>query len=150
MAVALTTELISILMAGQLGPQLARWHKMAAYTGAPSIKVRIPVRFPAHVTAESPLNITQTGANYHFTIDPIALLGGSVTVMQLKMALASQAKFYDVDNNITDTVTAAERLAWNGNGIWTSHGDTLSDAIEAIIGAPATVSAYALASTLTL
>ena len=33
------------------------------------IKVRLPVKFPANVTSESPLNITQTGANYHFTLD---------------------------------------------------------------------------------
>ena len=115
-----------------------------------ALKARIGVKFPADVTVESPLVLTKTGRNYEFSIDATAFLGGSVTVMQLKMALSSQGEFYNIDNNLTDTVTATERLAWNGNGIWTSYGDTLSDAIEAIIGAPATVSAYALASAMKL
>lgn len=64
-----------------------------------------------------------------------------VYVWQLKMALSSAGNLVTVDNAIQANINNTPHIIW-ANGSTTSYGDTLSDAIEAVIGASATQTAY--------
>lgn len=123
---------------------------MAVVSTRPGIKVRVPVKFPANVTVQSPLILTRTGANYEFSLDVDAILGGGVTVWQLRCALGLAGDFFAVDAAIT--VDPGERIyeAWNSGGLRTSSGDDLYDVIVLILGAAATDAAYASATAITL
>ena len=118
----------------------------------PTIKVRVPVKFPAQVTVQSPLVLTITGAVYEFSINSSALLGGAVSVFQLRVALKTNGKFFDVDNHASFAVDPGGLIyeAWTSGGKYTSVGDDLYDAVVLAIGSAATDAAYALAEAITL
>ena len=118
----------------------------------PTIKARVPVKFPAQVTVQSPLILTKTGANYDFSIDAGARLGGEISVFQLRVALKTNGKFFDVDNHASFAVDPGGLIyeAWTNGGIRTSSGDDLYDAVVLAIGSAATDAAYALAEEITL
>lgn len=123
---------------------------MAVVSTRPGIKVRVPVKFPARVTVQSPLILTQTGANYDFSLDVASITGGGITVWQVRAALKAAGNFFAVDTAIP--VDPGERIyeAWNSGGLKTQSGDDLYDAIVLAIGAPAADAAYANAVAITL
>lgn len=123
---------------------------MPVVSTRPGIKVRVPVKFPARVTVQSPLILTKTGANYEFSLDVAAITGGGVTVWQLRSALKVAGNFFAVDTAIP--VDPGERIyeAWISGGLRTSSGDDLYAMIASIIGAPAADAAYANATAITL
>lgn len=115
-----------------------------------SFKARLDVKFPARITVQSPLILTQTGADYDFSLDVAAITGGVITVWQLRCALKGMGNFFAVDTMIV--VDPGERIyeAWNSGGLHTTSGDDLYLAIAAIIGAPAATTAYANATAIIL
>lgn len=123
---------------------------MAVVSTRPGIKVRVPVKFPANVTVQSPLILTRTGANYDFSLNVAAITGGGINVWQLRCALKGTGNFFAVDTAIP--VDPGERIyeAWNSGGKTTAVGDDLYDAIVLIIGSTATNTAYANATAITL
>jgi hypothetical protein len=123
---------------------------MPVVSTRPGIKVRVPVKFPARVTVQSPLILTQTGATYEFSLDAAAVTGGDITVWQLRCALGLAGNFFAVDAAIPVDPGGRIYEAWTSGGLHTSSGDDLYDAIVLIIGAPATIAAYASAEAITL
>jgi len=123
---------------------------MPVVSTRPGIKIRVPVKFPARVTVQSPLILTQTGANYDFSLNVAAITGGGITVWQLRVALKAAGNFYAVDTAIT--VDPGERIyeAWNTGGLRTAVNDDLYNTLVSIIGAPAAAAAYANAAAITL
>ncbi len=123
---------------------------MPVVSTRPGIKVRVPVKFPARITVQSPLILTQTGANYDFSLNVAAITGGGITVWQLRVALKAAGNFYIVDTAIP--VDPGERIyeAWNSGGLRTAPGDDLYNMIALIIGGPAATAAYANATAITL
>lgn len=107
----------------------------------PVIKLKVLPKFPANVTAESPILLNRTGGNYDFALDVNALenslagvfmpVGGSITATQMP-ALTG------------DVTTTAGMVATTIAAIWVPHQfDTRAAAIAATI--PATVNAVRLA-----
>lgn len=74
-----------------------------------------------------------------------ALNSGGVFVWQLKMALAAAGNLVAVDNAIQADINNTSHIIW-ANGVATTYGDTLSNAIVAVIGASATQNAYTAAA----
>lgn len=125
---------------------------MSVVSTRPGIKVRVPIKFPARVTAQSPLILNKTGANYDFSLDVPAVLGGDITVWQLRCALKANGDFFTVDNHASFAVNPGERVyeAWVSGGLRTSTGDDLYDAVVLAIGSTAANAAYADATAITL
>jgi hypothetical protein len=113
-------------------------------------KARIRAKFPAHVVAQSPLSITKEGRNYTLELDAASVLGGDVTVFQLRRALRVAGYFDDVENALAVDPGALVYEAWIAGGQYTSYGDNLSNAVAAIIGAAATQAAYTAAESISL
>lgn len=123
---------------------------MSVVSTRPGIKIRVPVRFPAHVTAQPPLILTVVGRNYDFSLDVDAITGGGITVWQLRAALKSNGYFFTV--NAAIPVDPGERIyeAWLSGGIRTAVNDDLYDTIVLAIGSTAANAAYSTATSITL
>ena len=97
----------------------------------PGIKAKVGIKFPANVTASSPLAVTQTGANYNFTIDTSGFItGGTVWVWQIKLGLLDYGVFGTVETAIPPATSDRVNVIWTGGGR-SSVGDSLSNAIKA-------------------
>jgi hypothetical protein len=124
---------------------------MPTVTTRPTIKVRVPVKFPAQITVQSPLVLTKTGAVYDISLNTVALLGGGVFVWQVKCALKNAGHFYIVEATLAVDPGSPVYEAWSAaGGIKTSYGDDFSDMIVNAIGTAATQAAYAAATAITL
>lgn len=108
------------------------------------------IKFPALVTAQSPLILTKSGASYAFSFDSSVLPSSQITVWQVRVALKAAGHFFTVDAAIPVVPGERIREAWETGGLSTAVNDDLYDAIAAAIGAPAAAAAYANASAITL
>lgn len=123
---------------------------MPVVSTRPGIKIRVPVKFPARVTVQSPLILDIVGAAYEFSLDIDAITGGGITVWQLRAALKSNGDFFTVEAAIP--VDPGERIyeAWNSGGTRTAVNDDLYDAIVLAVGSTAANAAYSDATSITL
>jgi hypothetical protein len=121
---------------------------ITAASAAAAIKARVHVQFPPRFECVAPIVLSKVNRDFEFSLNRSAIFPG-VTVMQLRCALKQNSLFDDIDNAISIDPGGLIYEAWR-YGARTSYGDSLSDTIEAVIGADATASAYELASAITL
>jgi hypothetical protein len=120
---------------------------MTSVSVRPGIVIRVPVKFPASVTATSPLIVTRVGANYNFAIDGASVLIGDCFVWQLKMALASLGTIAAAASSIPTDPGNTVKILWE-NLPKTSSGDLLHGHLVTVLGAASANAAYALAPSL--
>ena len=75
---------------------------------------------------------------------------GRVSVTQLRIALGTAGKFYDVNNAISVSPGSLLYEFWNSGGSQTGAGDDLYDAVVDAVGATAADAAYSAALSVTL
>lgn len=88
---------------------------MSVVSTRPGIKIRVPTKFPARVTAQAPILLTQAGANYEFGLDMQNIIEQVALIYSFPNASGSLL-------TTTATTTAA------------SQSVTLASAIDFVVG----------------
>lgn len=111
----------------------------------PAIVPFPPIRSNVTLTVTSPLTISEANNLITIGLNQTSLPGGTVQVFKLRRALGQLGQFDAVQAGNGFAVDPGNSLvyeAWTSGGAYTQYGDTLSDAIEAIIGPVLTQAAY--------